>query len=218
MSSFKTTASTSSTKRAAPAVEPAAASIETTKSQVIEVLARIAYPEIAQPLPEAGGKYVALFLVEDQPSREALEELVADLTEATFRSRTLPPGAHDPLRDANERKPSGEYAFRHPAFRVNNGLVFRAKTAYQPDCVWGPNEVPIEAGEIQGGDEVLVQISGYAYANQSRGVGLSMGRLWLLRKGEVRIERGTGSQAAVRRIDRSRLQFGDAAPASAVTA
>ena len=218
MSSFKTTASTSATKRSAAPVEPPAAATDPNKAQVIEVLARIAYPEIKEPSAEAGGKFVALFLVEDAASQEALQELVGDLSLATFRSRDLPPGAHDPLRDANERKPTGEYAFRHPAFLVNNGLVFRAKTAYQPDCVWGPNEVPIEAGEIQGGDEVLVQISGYAYANQSRGVGLSMGRLWLVRKGEMRIERGTGSQAAVRRIDRSRLQFGDAAPASAITA
>ena len=218
MPSFKTTASTSATKRSAAHHEPPAAATDPTKSQVIEVLARIAYPEIKEPSAEAGGKYVALFLVEDAASREALEELVGDLSLATFRSRDLPPGAHDPLRDANERKPSGEYAFRHPAFRVDNGLVFRAKTGYQPACVWGPNETPIDAGEIQGGDEVLVQVSGYAYSNQSRGVGLSMGRVWLLRKGDVRIERGTGSQAAVRRIDRSRLQFGDAAPASAVTA
>jgi hypothetical protein len=218
MSSFKTTASASATKRATPAVAPPVEATDNAKAQVIEVLARIAYPEIKEPSPEAGGKHVALFLVEDAASREALEELVGDLSEATFRSRDLPAGAHNPLRDANERKPSGEYAFRHPAFRVNDGIVFRAKTAYQPACVWGPNEVPIDAGEIQGGDEVLVQISGYGYANQSRGVGLSMGRVWLVRKGDVRIERGTGSQAAVRRIDRSRLQFGEGAPASAVTA
>jgi hypothetical protein len=40
-------------------------------------------------------------------------------------------------------------------------------------------------------------------------VGLSLGRIWLIKKGETKIERGSGAGANVQRIDRSRLRFND---------
>ena len=104
---------------------------------------------------------------------------------------------------------AGEFAFKHPAFRVPGGMVIRAKTGFVPECVWGPNETPIGAEEITGGDTVVVQISAYGYANQSQGVALSLGRVWLIEKGQTRIERGTGAGVNVKRIDRSRLRFHD---------
>ena len=202
-SAFKSSV-TPATKRAAVSATPAA------KAAAIEIQATIAYPSIVSPDPRSGDKYNGLFLVTDPDSQEALRALVAEASELTFRTPQLPPGAHNPLRDSNERTPSGELAFKHQAFRIQDGMVFRAKTGYQPECVWGPNETPIEPTEINGGDEVVVQVSAYGYANQSSGVALSLGRVWLIAKGKDRIERGTGSAANVRRIDRSRLRFGDA--------
>ena len=62
---------------------------------------------------------------------------------------------------------------------------------------------------------MVVQISAYGYSNQSQGVGLSLGRIWLVKKGETKIERGSGATANVRRIDRSRLRFNDGAAEAA---
>ena len=205
-SAFKSSVSSSTNRAAAPAV---VASPAATKSGVIEIMGTLAYPSLVTPDPKSGDKFNTLVLVTDAESQQALRDLVADTSEQTFRKRELPLGAHNPLRDANERTPSGEMAFKHPAFRVEDGMVFRAKTGYQPECVWGPNETPIDPSEIHGGDQVVVQVSAYGYSNQSSGVALSLNRVWLIEKGVIRIERGTGAGANVRRIDRSRLRFGD---------
>jgi len=174
-----------------------------------EIRAVIAYPALETPDERSGGKYNALFLVTDPEDQEVLAEIVAASCEETFRTRTLPPGAHNPLRDCSEKTPSGEYAFKHPIFRTPGGLVLRAKTAYQPQCVWGPNETEISPSEINGGDEVIVTLSTYGYSNQSAGVAFSLGRIWLVSKGDVRVERGSGAGANVRRIDRSKIRFTD---------
>lgn len=181
----------------------------------VEVLGVLAYPSIAQPDPKSGDKYNTLVLITDPEDQQKLEDLVASACEQTFRSPQLPPGAHNPLRDANEKNHAGEFAFKHPSFRVPGGMVIRAKTAYQPQCVWGPDEVEIDASEVHGGDKVVVQISAYGYSNQSQGVGLSLGRIWLVKKGDTKIERGSGATANVRRIDRSRLRFNDGAAEAA---
>ncbi len=177
----------------------------------VEVLGVLAYPSIVEPDSQSGNKFNTLVLITDPDDQQKLQELVASACEQTFRSSTLPPGAHNPLRDANEKNRTGEYAFKHPSFRVDGGMVVRVKTAYQPQCVWGPNETVIEPSEIHGGDKVAVQISAYGYSNQSQGVGLSLGRIWLIEKGETKIERGSGAGANVKRIDRSRLRFNDGA-------
>ena len=201
-SAFKS--SVSAAHRTAPAVAAPAASLAP-----VEILGVLAYPSIVTPDEKSGGKYNTLLLITDPDDQKKLEDLVTAACMETFRTPKLPPGAHNPLRDANEKNHAGEFAFKHPAFRVPGGMVIRAKTAYQPQCVWGPNEVDIEPSEINGGDQVVVQISAYGYSNQSQGVGLSLGRIWLIKKGDVRIERGSGAGANVQRIDRSRLRFND---------
>jgi len=206
-SAFKSSVTPATKRAAAPATTANA------KPAAVEIEATITYPSVVTPDPKSGDKYNALFLVTDPASQQALIDLVAETSETTFRSAELPPGAHNPLRDSNERTPSGEYAFKHPKFREKGGMVFRAKTAYQPNCIWGPNETPIDPSEINGGDEVVVEIGSYGYSNQSSGVALSLGRIWLIRKGTEKIERGSGSAANVRRIDRSRLRFSDDAAA-----
>lgn len=205
MTGFKSSIQSTPVQRATPAANAPQFALE--RIDPIEVRAVIAYPSIVEPDPNAGGKYGALFLISEADDQEALIALRDAVVQQTFRSQQLPAGAHDPLRRADERAPNGEFAFKHPAFRVPQAMVIRAKSAYQPRCVWGPNESPIEPSEINGGDHVVVEIGSYGYNNQSRGVGLSLGRIWLLRKGDVRIERGANASAAVRRIDRSRLQF-----------
>jgi len=157
----------------------------------------------------SGDKYNALLLIKDPEDQKALVDLVSFACEETFRSSELPHGAHNPLRDANERNHAGEYAFKHPAFRVPGALVVRAKTGFPPVCVWGPNETEIASDEISGGDEVVVQLSAYGFSNKSQGVALSLGRVWLIAKGTAKIERGQGSGTNLRRIDRSRLRFND---------
>jgi hypothetical protein len=192
-------------------VAPVAASKEqsVTKNNGAEIRAIIAYPSIQAPDERSGNKFNALFLVKDPDDQAVLAEMVADACEETFRTRTLPPGAHNPLRDCEERTPSGEYAFKHAVFRTTGALVLRAKTAYQPECVWGANETEISPSEINGGDEVIVTLSTYGYSNQSAGVAFSLGRIWLVSKGDVRVERGSGAGANVRRIDRSKIRFTD---------
>jgi hypothetical protein len=175
----------------------------------VEVLGVLAYPSIVTPDDKSGGKYNTLVLITDAEDQKKLGQLVSAACVETFRSPKLPAGAHNPLRDANEKNHAGEFAFKHPSFRVPGGMVIRAKTAYQPTCVWGPNETEIDPSEISGGDQVVVQISAYGYSNQSQGVGLSLGRIWLIKKGETKIERGSGAGANVQRIDRSRLRFND---------
>jgi len=204
-SAFKS--SVSPVQRAAQA--PAATAAPSVALAPVEILGVLAYPSIVEPDPQSGNKFNTLVLITDPEDQQKLEELVAAACEQTFRSSKLPPGAHNPLRDANEKNHAGEFAFKHPSFRVKDGMVVRAKTAYQPQCVWGPNETEIDPSEIHGGDTVVVQISAYGYSNQSQGVGLSLGRIWLVEKGETRIERGSGAGANVKRIDRSRLRFND---------
>lgn len=173
----------------------------------VEIIGTLAYPSIQQPDPQSGDKYNTLVLIDEPEYQQALRDLVSAASEQTFRSPNLPPGAHNPLRDSNEKNHAGEYAFKHPAFRVPGGMVIRAKTSFQPKCVWGPSEEEIDPSQINGGDRVVVEISAYGYSNQSQGVGLSLGRIWLIGKGDTKIERGSGAGANVRRIDRSRLQF-----------
>jgi len=52
----------------------------------------------------------------------------------------------------------------------------------------------------------VVEVSAYGYDNQSSGVALSLGKIWLVKKGETKIDRGSGG-GNVKRLDRSRLQF-----------
>lgn len=177
------------------------------KLEPIEVLATICYPSLVEPDPKSGDKFNALLLVTDPPSLQALEDLVGDASDQTFRSRQLPAGAHNPLRDANEKTVSGELAFKHPVFRVPEGKVVRVKSGFAPTCVWGPRQESIEASQIRGGDQVVVEVVAYGYNNQSAGVGLSFNRVWLVSKGDVTVERGSSGGANVRRLDRSNLRF-----------
>ena len=204
--SFKSTVPTH--KRVAVSVAAVPAPVKLIPS-AIEVQGTIAYPCLSTPDPKAGDKYTCLLLIDSPQDQEALLELVGATSEQTFRSAELPAGAHNPLRESNEKNHAGEFAIKHPAFRVPGGMVIRAKTGFVPECVWGPNETPIGAEEITGGDTVVVQISAYGYANQSQGVALSLGRVWLIEKGQTKIERGTGAGVNVKRIDRSRLRFHD---------
>lgn len=207
-SAFKSNAN--SVQKSAPAPVSAPQESQPIKSGGAEVRAIIAYPSIETPDERAGGKFNALFYVVDPEDQDVLIQMVGDSCQETFRTRTLPPGAHNPLRDCNERIPSGEYAFKHPIFRTPGGVVLRAKTSFQPQCVWGPNETEISPSEIHGGDHVIVTLSTYGYQNQSAGVAFSLGRIWLIAKGETKVERGSGAGANVRRIDRSKIRFTDA--------
>jgi hypothetical protein len=199
MSSFK-----SSVKPAAAAV---AQEMSNDDATTIEVIATIAYPEISTP-NEQSGKFQALLLVKDQESIDGLVSIRDKSHREKFpNAKGYDSSFHDPIRDANEMTGAGEYAFRNKEFRVEGAVVIRPKTGFAPTCVWGPNQAPIDASEIHGGDEVVCEISAYSYSNQSRGTAFSLGKIWLIRKGTVRIERGAGGASNVKRIDTSRLKF-----------
>lgn len=204
MANFKSSLTPATKQPVAKAVEDSLPA----KFTVAEINCVIAYPNLVEKDPQSD-KYAALLLVTDPESKQTLIDMVAESCFETFRTRDLPSGAHNPLRDANERNAAGELAFKHPAFRVDDAMVIRAKTGYAPTCVWGPNETPIDAAEISGGDSCVVQVSTYGYSNQSKGVAFSLGRTWLIQKGAQKIERGAGAGMNVKRIDRSRLRFNE---------
>jgi len=204
MANFKSSVSPVAKKLIAPVVE----NTSEVKFAGAEINCTLAYPSLVEKDPQSD-KYAVLLLVTDPDSQQTVMDMVGDSCFETFRTRDLPAGAHNPLRESNERNAAGELAFKHPAFRVEGGLVIRAKTGYAPTCVWGPNETPIDASEITGGDICVVQISTYGYSNQSKGVAFSLGRVWLISKGTQKIERGTGANTNVKRIDRSRLRFAE---------
>lgn len=198
MSAFKATVK--------PGSNAATAETNAADFKSVEILATICYPDLVTPDPQSG-KWQALFLVTDPESVEAVTALRDRAFADKFPRKEYTSMYHDPIRDANEKGPSGDFAFKHPIFR-EDGVVIRAKTGFEPTCVWGPNQSPIEAAEIHGGDQVVVEVGAYAFDNQSKGVSFSLGRIWLIDKGKVKVERGAGGSANVQRIDRSRLQFG----------
>jgi len=211
MANFKSTLSPATKKPIAQDAENSS-SVRFAGAEIDCVLA---YPNLVEKDPQSD-KYAVLLHITNPESQQTIIDMVGDSCFETFRTRELPAGAHNPIRDSNERNAAGEFAFKHPAFRVDGSIVIRAKTGYAPTCVWGPNETPIDASEISGGDNCVVQVSTYGYSNQSKGVAFSLGRIWLISKGTQKIERGTGANANVKRIDRSRLRFneGDAVEAA----
>lgn len=204
MANFKNTVTPATKKPVKQAVENSLP----VKFAGAEIECVVCYPNFVEKDPQSE-KYAALLLITDPDAKETLKAMVAQSCLETFRTEQLPSGAHNPLRDSNERNASGEFAFKHPAFRDDGAMVIRAKTGYAPNCVWGPNETPIDGGEITGGDNCVVQVSTYGFANQSRGVAFSLGRVWLISKGTQKIERGAGAGMNVKRLDRSKLRFSD---------
>jgi hypothetical protein len=157
---------------------------------------------------EQNGKYGCLIHITDQGHIDTIESLVGDVAEDAFRTRVLGAGYNNPVRDSNEKKPDGSFSFSHPKFRTP-GIVIRAKTQFPVEGFWGANRIKCDSpGDIQGGDECLIVISAFSYNNQSKGVGLSLGPVWRLRKGDARVERGAGQVAAVK-VDRAKLRFDD---------
>lgn len=171
----------------------------------VAVVGTLAYPSISEP--DENGKYSTLLIVD--PKEETLHELielVEDHAEALTGKRQLTGRHFDPIRDGDEPSKSGEgFAFKHPAFRGKT--VVRLKSNFAPKTVHGPRREPIAATEIHGGDEVAVGVSAYSYNNQSSGVALSLGAIWLTRPGDERIERGGAVGSSFGKIDASRLRF-----------
>lgn len=173
--------------------------------RAVAVFGLVAYPSLTQP-SEASGKYDTLFIVDPtDPTYADLEALVGDLAEDLCGSRELPPRYHNPLRDGDEKKPDGSWTFKHDAFRGK--AVVRLKSAFQPKCYFGPRQTPCDAAEIKGGDECVIEITGFNFNNQSAGVALSLGPVWQINPGSVSIERGGSGGTSFANIDSSRFQF-----------
>jgi hypothetical protein len=203
MTSFKKAVGTP----AKPAAKTAGASKGVTQAPApVEIMGTLAYPSFVE-VDEQSGKYSCLLIVDNESdSAQDLIDLIGDAAEFQFRERELDDSQHNPLRSSDEKNRAGEYVFKHPFFRSGDFWVVRLKTGFQPNVVWGPNETPCEPGDANGGDTVIIEVGAYAYSNQSSGVALSLGRTWIIEKGQHKIERGTGS-SNVRRIDRSGLRF-----------
>ena len=205
-----TSSSSFANRKPAAAASPAAAADRVTDGinpkATIAVQGVLAYPALTTP-DEQSGAYQALIIVD--PGSEdfrKIEALVRANSLEKFKSEDLPPRAFNPIRSGDEPAQRGDgYAFRNEAFR---GKAFvRGKTKFQPTVVWGPDQTPIDPSEVHGGDTVVVELSAYAYDNQSRGVALSLGKIWLIARGTNRIERGASGGAALSGYDRSKLRF-----------
>ena len=205
MATVKSASTTTST------INPAAAAVGANDdtpvsiaATTVEILCTVAYPQIATP-DEKSGKFNLMAIVSEEQSQQALVDLVGNAAEAMFKNREFTGSMHNPLRDADEKNDAGEFTFKHPAFR-SAGMVARLKTGFAPKCVWGPNETEIDASEIKGGDECVIEVSAYGFDKKGKGVALSLGRIWLINKGKATIERGSGGNN-VQRLDRSNLRF-----------
>ena len=177
----------------------------TSTKQKVQVLCKIGYPELAEPNED--GKYSILCVVSDPDSIQAAEGLVVAESNLGFQSDTLPAGAFNPIRSAQERKPDGEFAFKSPFINEKEGaIVFRAKSGFAPKTFFGRDQLACDPADIRGGDECVVEISGYSYKNQSTGVALSLNAVWQINQGNGELERG-GSGNAFANFDASKLQF-----------
>ena len=177
----------------------------TSTKQKIQIPCIIGYPELSAPNED--GKYSGLFLVDDPDAIQAVERLVAAESKLGFQSDTLPAGAFNPIRSAQERKPDGEFAFKSAFVHEREGaIVFRAKSGYAPKTVCGRDRLTCDPADIRGGDECVVEITGYSYKNQSSGVALSLNGVWLINQGNGELERG-GSGNAFANFDASKLKF-----------
>lgn len=192
----------------------AATSVADLKRTIVAV-GTIAYPSLVE-VDEQSGKYAGLFLIDpESESAQLLRDLVVDHSMAVFGKAELPPRAHNPIRSGDEPAASGDgLAFKNDAFRKM--IVIRAKTQFAPACFVGPDREPCDASEIRGGDQVAVEITAYGFNNQSSGVAFSMGAIWKIADGEVRIERGAGGGGGgFAKLDTSKLNFKIAAGAKA---
>lgn len=186
------------------------------KSRVV-VSATCAYPEVAE-LNERG-QYSCLFIVpKDSDDLQPLRQLLRFHIQSKFQQPTLPPGAFDPLRDADEMdQASGQYKFKPQPFRGGN-VVFRAKSRYDVPVFDGEDRQLVHDKRIlRGGDPVLVELSAYAYSNQSQGVALSLASIWRIGAGDVLIEKGGSAGSAFAHYDTAKIRFPSAGGNNAST-
>jgi hypothetical protein len=172
----------------------------------IAVRCRIAYPEIVTPNSDTG-KFQAVLILEDEAAKQ-VEALVGDVAEATFGARELKGRLLNPIRSGDEPNRSGDgLAFRDAAFRGKT--VVRAKSGFPPKCFQGRDREPITPDMIRGGDHCIVAVKAYGYNNQSAGVGISLGAIWFVKKGETTIERGGSGGSSFGNIDTNGIDFQD---------
>ncbi len=189
------------------AKKPIASAIsEATLKREIAVHGVVAYPTVTEPDPETGKYSTLLIIPRNEPTLETLLELIGDHAEALTGSRTLGAKYHNPIRDADERKPNGELVFKHAGFRGDN-VVVRLKSGFAPKCFYGANKTPCDPGEIKGGDECLVGIQAFHFNNQSAGVALSLSAILLIGKTEHVIEKGQGGGTSFDSLDLSGVKF-----------
>jgi hypothetical protein len=195
--------------KAAPAAKPAKAagskSLELKAS--VPVFCTLAYPSLTEP-DEQSGKFSVLAILDPaEPTTEDILTLVRAHSIELTGEEELPAGYHNPVRSGDEINPATrKLVFAHAAFR--DKLVVRLKSAYQPKAYFGPQETPCDVSQIRGGDQCVVEISAYGYNNQSRGVALSLGAIWQIAPGAVKIEKGASSGASFSKVDKSRFTFG----------
>ena len=178
----------------------------TSTKRPIQVNGILGYPNISEP--DENGKYSALFLVKDPVVIAEIKALVKSEAALGFPELNgeLPPGAHNPIRSAQERKADGRFAFKSEFINQEEGaIVIRAKSGFAPKTVSGEQQFPCDPADIEGGDEVSAVIRAYAYNNQSSGVAFSLDKVLLVNKGNGELQRG-GSGGSFT-FDVSKLNF-----------
>lgn len=179
----------------------------TSTKQPIQINGVIGYPNICDS--DENGKYSALFLITEPETISAVKALFKKEAERGFPELNgeLPPGAHNPIRSAQERKPDGSFAFKSEFINSKEGaIVIRAKSGFAPKTASGQQMLPCDPQDIEGGDEISAVITGYAYNNQSSGVAFSLGNILLVNKGNGELQRG-GSGGSFAGFDVSKLNF-----------
>jgi hypothetical protein len=173
--------------------------------RIINVHGTLAFTSLTEP-DQQSGKFSTLLIIDPESKHyQELEALVQDHSIALTGEPDLPARFHNPIREGDEKKSATEYTMKDEAFR---GMKFvRLKSGYMPTLFTGENRVRTDISKAQGGDEVLIEVSAYNFSNQSSGVALSMGAIWLINKGERVIERGGASGSSFSNIDSSRFEF-----------
>ena len=166
------------------------------------------YPAVAV-VNEMSGKFdMQLICDPEDPEFQRFAESVADLNQAAFGTREKKPGHHWPIFGGDEVKADGSGPrFKHHAFRGKAVVRLKANADRQPR-VFGPDAIPVDPTELNGGDLVFVEAGLYSYANQSSGVSAGMGAIQIIRKAPIteRIEAGGSAGSTFRPIDLSDAQ------------
>lgn len=141
------------------------------------------------------GRYTCAVVFEkDQAEALApVKELISNLINEKWPNKK-PSDLRTPIKLEDRDEMLEKYPF------MADRITMNASNGFEVSVIDIANQEMFE-GDIQAGDEVRLSISGYAYDNQTKGVGLNVNAVQFIRKGEPFYSKATASS-----------MFADAAP------